>query len=120
MVPAVGAVLVSEFLAGSQGEGAERLRRDDGISLLHRRRGPIRVGVGLVANRFQLRYPTRQNRFRQVGDAALDQLVEATELGFSFGRTTAHLSDVSLAAFRPLVPPLEQLVHQPFEAPRVQ
>jgi len=61
----------------------------DGSQLLDGGFGPLRVGPGLVADRGQFSDAILQRRVGQIGDAGLDRVIQALELGLRLGRPSA-------------------------------
>ena len=62
-------------------------RRTADRHLMLRTLGPLCVGAGLIADDPQLGHTVLEHRVGAVGDAVLDGVVEALELGFPLSRT---------------------------------
>ena len=104
---AIAAALGPHPLAGVPGKRLEGLRCDGRAAAFDRVLGSLCVRAGLVANGLEFRNSVLQHWIGEIGNAVLDCVVEALELGIGLGRALAQLGDVRGATPGTFLPSIE-------------
>lgn len=81
VIAAAAAALGPHPLAGRPGKGLDRLGGDGWPQSFYRALGPLSIGSGLIADRFQCGIAILQHQVGKIGDAVLNGVVEPLELG---------------------------------------
>ncbi len=107
MVAAVAAQRGPDAPAGLPTECFESLWSGGRPEPTKRTLGPLSVGVGLLADSLKLGNAVLQHGVGEIGNAVLERVVEALELGVRFGRALAQCSDMQGLALGALLAAVE-------------
>ncbi|MDQ7263735.1 hypothetical protein NM680_18215 [Paracoccus sp. PS-1] len=117
MVATVAATIQTDAFARGGGELLEHLRRDGLLPrVLEHGLRPLGISLGLIANGLEAVDAVFQGWVIQIGDACLDGVIEPLEAQFRFGRALVEFGDMFTAAFRLLLPAVENAGEDRFQA----
>src|SRR5262249_30837295 len=107
VVAAVAARLGAHAPAGGPGKRLESGWCDGRPQPIPRTLGLLSVGAGPGADGPELGHALLEHRIGDIGDAVLDRVVEALELGVRFGGTLAQFGDMRRSALSTLLAAVE-------------
>jgi len=102
------------------GEAAQRVGRDRLAGALQGDARPLRVHASLVARCLQLRDAVLERRVVQVGEAALDGVIQPLQPRVGFRRSLDEFGRDRSAALGPLLAPVEQASQHLLQPLRVE